>query len=169
MTETAEPMAAVAGETELVPCPACGAEKFSVARVAGNPDLDPSIRFQIVRCGKCGLHYTNPRPVLATLGKYYPKEYSPYQREEKPHGFGGAIANLVLRNEFGAPAVRPSALGQTVAGAIACFRSPDSFGFAVPWRGRGRLLDFGCGSGKFLRRMHVLGGTSPASTSAKKP
>jgi SAM-dependent methyltransferase len=149
---------AVERDLELVPCPGCGGERFATRFEGGNPTLDPTLKFRIVRCDDCGLHYTNPRPTLATLGRYYPSNYSPYQSEEKPAaGEGGTIQNLVLRDAFGAPAVRPSAGGRAMAKLIRLVRPPESFGFGVSYRGRGRLLDFGCGSGKFLRRMHALG------------
>ena len=151
MTETNADM-------EVVMCPGCGGGKWTAEREAGNPTLDPSERFTIVRCDSCGLAFTNPRPKLSALGKYYPKDYSPYQSEESAAaGDGGSIKNLVLRDAFGAPSIRPGAGGTMVARAIECVRRPESFGFGVAWRGSGRLLDFGCGSGKFLRRMHSLG------------
>jgi 2-polyprenyl-3-methyl-5-hydroxy-6-metoxy-1,4-benzoquinol methylase len=40
---------------------------------------------------------------------------------------------------------------------LIAIKGPESFGFGVPWRGQGRLLDFGCGSGKFLKRMTAVG------------
>src|SRR6185369_4856352 len=116
------------------------------------------LRFQIVRCEACGLHFTNPRPTLPTLGRWYPQDYEPYRRKSKASDLSAsAIGRLLLRNAFGAPSVRPAAAARAVARVFATVRSPESFGFAVPYRGRGRLLDYGCGGGKFLRRMRALG------------
>jgi len=151
-------MTATASETELAHCPGCGGEAWTKVREAGNPTLDPSERFTIVRCNACGMHWTNPRPTLGTLGRYYPSDYSPYQNEEgAAGGDAGSLKNIVLRSAYGSPALKPGLGPRVLAGAIGMVRSPESFGFGVEWRGRGRLLDFGCGSGKFLRRMHAMG------------
>src|SRR5438552_3912070 len=147
----------VAADFETVPCPGCGSRRHALAHT-GPPVPDaPNLRMQIVRCADCGLHYQNPRPKVSALGKFYPNDYSPYRGEEKDTPIDGSVRGLVLRDAFGAPALRPSNFGHFVARTVTTFRRPEWFGFGVAWRGRGRLLDFGCGGGKFLRRMHALG------------
>src|SRR6266487_1945941 len=142
---------------ERVPCPGCGGEKHVLTYTgAAIPDA-PGSHFQIVRCEDCGLHFTNPRPLIGELGKYYPDDYPPYRGEEEGKAIGGWFRSLILRDAFGAPPLRPSTLGHLAARAVTTFRRAQWFGFGVEWRGRGRLLDFGCGAGKFLRRMHALG------------
>ena len=143
---------------ELTACPGCGSDRFTRVREARDMNRQTQLRFTIVRCDACGLHYTNPRPTLATLGRWYPEDYEPYQQEKSVSDLsGGAIGRLLQRNAFGAPSVRPAAGARAVAGVFATVRAPESFGFAVAYRGRGRLLDYGCGGGKFLRRMRALG------------
>jgi 2-polyprenyl-3-methyl-5-hydroxy-6-metoxy-1,4-benzoquinol methylase len=144
-------------DLELIPCPMCGGERHTMRLQGGNPTLPGALGqrvFRIVKCDDCGLYFTNPRPTLDSLGQYYPDDYHAYQADE---GSIGGIARLVLRDAFGAPSVRPSLAGRAIARTIRIFRRPESFGFGLPFRGRGRLLDFGCGQGKFLRRMHSLG------------
>jgi 2-polyprenyl-3-methyl-5-hydroxy-6-metoxy-1,4-benzoquinol methylase len=142
---------------ETVPCPACGGTKWTAVREARNPLFDSSVRFQVVRC-ECGFHFTNPRPPLHLLGQYYPDDYANYQADDGSSGAErGSLRNLVLRDAFGSPSMQPGVLGGIVAKFVRLIRPAESFGFALPWRGQGRLLDFGCGSGKFLRRMHALG------------
>jgi 2-polyprenyl-3-methyl-5-hydroxy-6-metoxy-1,4-benzoquinol methylase len=151
-------MSDVPADFELIRCPGCGEDRFAPAREAGNPTLDPKLSFKIVRCESCGLHFTNPRPMLSALGRFYPKEYSPYQSEKGPAaGKAGSVRNLVLRDAFAAPAMKPTGFGKFVAKVVEKVRRPEWYGFGVAYRGRGRLLDFGCGSGKFLRRMNALG------------
>jgi 2-polyprenyl-3-methyl-5-hydroxy-6-metoxy-1,4-benzoquinol methylase len=157
---------------EHVACPGCGGNRCAEALEVGNPSLGPqmypAMRFRIVRCEDCGLHYTNPRPTLESLSRFYPTEYSPYQFEKRSGAAAAvqdgsemrwSIRELVLRNAFGAPDLRPRGIRRTWAGAVALVRRPEWFGFGLAWRGEGRLLDFGCGSGKFLRRMSRLGWT----------
>ena len=67
-------------------------------------------------------------------------------------------ANRSARSSsFGAPSARPVGAARAVSQTVSLIKRPESFGFGVPYRGSGRLLDFGCGAGKFLRRMRVLG------------
>src|SRR5205807_107331 len=62
-----------------------------------------------------------------------------------------------VRNAFGSPEKRPRGSFRLLARAISTVRKPEWFGFGVAWRGQGRLLDVGCGAGKFLLRMKNLG------------
>ncbi len=87
----------------------------------------------VVRCRECGLCYTRPRPAPAAMARFYESEYLPHQIRE-------------VR--------RPSSLGlwwRQVTGQRDLERDGP-----VLHRGR-RLLDFGCGAGAFLQRMHLLG------------
>src|SRR3954468_17608238 len=148
-------------DLEWVACPGCGAmeqpQRATVVHTSTGANGEPA-GFRIIRCTPCGLHYTNPRPALATLGRYYSESYSPYQSVgADPAGADGSIRGLVLRNAFGAPAQRPHGLKRAFADAVSLLRNPEWFGFGVPWRGQGRLLDVGCGAGKFLLRMKHLG------------
>lgn len=111
---------------------------------------------QVVRCGGCGLHYTNPRPRIDGLGRYYDTGYAPHRSERESDELTG-VKGLVLREAFGAPSVRPGRAAGALARTVSLIKRPESFGFGVTYHGQGRLLDFGCGAGKFLRRMHALG------------
>jgi 2-polyprenyl-3-methyl-5-hydroxy-6-metoxy-1,4-benzoquinol methylase len=147
-------------EREWTPCPGCGArgdEEHRTIAFSGRP-ANGEAGFQIVRCGKCGLHFTNPRPRVENLGKYYGEDYLPHQSfASHPAGRDGSIRSLVLRDAFGSPERKPSGVALAVAKAVRVVRPAEWFGMGVPWRGRGRLLDVGCGAGKFLCRMRDLG------------
>lgn len=114
-----------------VPCPLCGSDCPEVALEAADPTSREGHIFCVVRCRACDLHYTNPRPCEQSIGRFYPEGYKPHGRSGKPH------------------------------------RPPSRFGWFTghdcPERrghlGRtpGRLLDFGCGGGSYLARMHHLG------------
>jgi SAM-dependent methyltransferase len=67
------------------------------------------------------------------------------------------VRSLVLRRAHGAPAQSPNAVARAFADMLIALRGARHFGFGVPWHGSGRLLDFGCGAGKFLKRMSALG------------
>jgi 2-polyprenyl-3-methyl-5-hydroxy-6-metoxy-1,4-benzoquinol methylase len=114
------------------PCPLCNRRDEELVLEA--PDASPGtarpLVFAVVRCRTCGLHYTNPRPDARTIRRFYPTDYRPHRRPRK------------LR-EAGRPSVVARWTGR------AC---PERDG-TLPWQGQGRLLDFGCGGGGYLKRM----------------
>ncbi len=140
--------ASASGELGIVwedtPCPLCGSEE-NVARLeAADPTstYEPEslsgrrYRFLVVRCISCGLTYTNPRPDASCIHRFYPSDYKPHRRP----------AQLER-------ATRPQArIWERVLGR----RCRERRGI-LPWNGTGRLLDFGCGSGSYLKRMANLG------------
>lgn len=101
-------------------------------------------RFHVVQCQTCGLLRTNPRPTPETIGFYYPAHYGPYastgmQSTKLPRWVKRA-SDFLTRSlgplaDFGAEAL-PPVLSRT-------------------WPGR--MLEIGCASGSFLRRMAALG------------
>lgn len=63
-------------ELEHVPCDLCGADAYRV--LYRKPDnwlrLD-LFQFPVVECTGCGLVYVNPRPNMAQMDAFYPKDY----------------------------------------------------------------------------------------------
>ena len=114
-------------------CPLCGAESSSLVLEApdATPSDGPGLRFAVVRCEHCGLAYTNPRPSPATIGRFYPADYRPHRRPRKMQE--SRPARPLWSYLFGRP----------------CNERRGT----LPWHGLGRLLDFGCGGGSFLKRM----------------
>jgi 2-polyprenyl-3-methyl-5-hydroxy-6-metoxy-1,4-benzoquinol methylase len=146
---------------ELIDCPACGGARWSLARTGRDWARDPERILRVVRCDDCGLHYTNPRPLLSELGAYYTESYAPYRVQrgeiERSSSTSTKLRTLVLRNAFAKPSLRPTGLNRALAVLLSLHKRPANWGFAVKYRGQGRLLDFGCGNGTFLRRMAALG------------
>ena len=118
---------------EDAPCPLCGLH--AGAPILEAPDPVPPARtglvFAVVRCGNCGLTYTNPRPNERTISRFYPSDYRPHHHSGKPRP--SRHARPLWSWLFGRPCSERRG--------------------ALPWPGPGRLLDFGCGAGRFLRTM----------------
>jgi SAM-dependent methyltransferase len=118
---------------EETPCPLCGHSDAAVLFEAPDPvpAAGAGLWFAVVRCGHCGLAYTNPRPTPAAIGRFYPPDYRPHRRPRKMQQT--RAARPLWASLFGRP----------------CNERRGT----LPWHGQGRLLDFGCGGGGFLKRM----------------
>jgi SAM-dependent methyltransferase len=115
-------------------CPFCGGpEREVVVQAYDNTSPQDWQRFTVVRCVDCGLCFTSPRPSPELIGKFYPDWYA-------PHAVPPSNRRLPWRSRL---ATR--------------FSWPFETRRALRWHGQGRLLDFGCGGGSFLQRMHRLG------------
>lgn len=117
-------------------CPLCGRGDAEL-RAEGTdptPATGAGLRFAVVQCRHCRLTFTNPRPTEHTIGRFYPGDYRPHA----PRGKRSIrLPSPFWSRFFGRPC--PERRGR------------------LDWVGSGRLLDFGCGGGSYLRRMSELG------------
>lgn len=129
------------------PCPLCGRrhEETVLEAPDTNPGDGPALYFAVVRCKWCSLTYTNPRPDEAAITRFYPADYHPHRR---PRKMEQVRRRPLFSRLFGRPC-------------------PERRG--LPWQGRGRLLDFGCGGGAYLKRMADQGWTVTGIDSAEAP
>ena len=66
---------------EEVPCPMCRHDHWHpVIEGADNYPGSTGLRFAIVRCDRCGLKFTNPRPTFESMDRFYPIGYEPHRR-----------------------------------------------------------------------------------------
>lgn len=111
---------------EETACLLCGRRRW--ASVVEAPDVSPTGRglwFAVVQCQDCGLCFTNPRPSVRSIASFYPPSYPPHL--QAPRTMTARAGRRLLR----------------LLGAV------DPAGQATH-QGARRLLDFGCGSGRFL-------------------
>jgi len=141
-----------------VPCDYCGAEAADVVCTGFDRLHRLPGQFNVVVCRQCGLARTNPQPTPESLATAYPKSYGPHQagpRAVAPVGFlRWALVNY--RNyPLGKQApVLVRWLMRPVA--MLALRRRRVLGY-VPYEGSGRLLDFGCATGKYVGRMAAAG------------
>lgn len=115
-------------------CLLCGSSRWSpLVEARDNLPGGSGLWFVVVRCHDCGLCFTNPRPSPDSIGQFYPTMYRPHRlpnpRKRRPW----------LKHRAGS------------------WQSLKRERWPLPWHGEGRLLDFGCGGGSFLNRMHRQG------------
>jgi SAM-dependent methyltransferase len=121
-------------EWEETPCHLCAARDWSPLVEA--PDQSPGslgLWFVVVQCQRCGLCFTNPRPGPTSIGQFYQPDYKPYRFRAKIGRGGRQTRTSHGRVRYGSQLLE------------------------LPRQGERRLLDFGCGAGAFLERMHHCG------------
>lgn len=111
-------------------CPLCGAEQQDTLYLARDRHYGIPGEFPVVRCRACSLVFLNPMYSDEELSRMYPADYYAYQDKFELHS--------------------GKELGKRLLGFKRSTKDPH---FARP----GRMLDLGCGSGWFLRRMKARG------------
>lgn len=122
-------------ELEEVACPlGCGSRDRVVLEgtdwIYGIPG-----KFAVVRCERCGLMRTSPRPTSETIAAYYPSNYGPHAVGQLP-----------------APGDEPRRSWKSSLRALFEFNT-ERIPNVVP----GRLLEVGCATGTFLDAMRSRG------------
>lgn len=134
---------------KLVPCPLCGhAGHYAFL----GHDLLHGLPGEYVyaECGNCRAVYQSPLPTPEQIAGYYPESYEQYQREKAKAKNRFELA--VLRRYF-AYRHLPDEVPGWLLPLLALFYGRD----AITFQEGGRLLDIGCGNGKYLQSMRGLG------------
>jgi len=145
---------------EQIDCPLCGASRGDVVLRGRDRVLNEPVALTIVRCADCHLCYLNPRPLPSRLGAYYPQDYHAHRRQRGDvvgDGTSVRIRRLLLRHLYARPERKPQGVASAFASTVIALRGDQELGAGLPVRGSGKLLDFGCGHGKLLRRMIAAG------------
>ena len=151
----------IEGTFERADCPLCRSAERRVV-IAGCEDrlLGHPGRFDICECDRCGVRFLDPRPLGQTLVGYYgdngDRTYSdnqPHRPKEWPEAVRWV---LHLDRGYPTPAGGRPAESDLTAARRRLERDNERWRL-LPWRGSGRLLDVGCGSGTYLAAMRTLG------------
>ena len=85
-------------ELERIACPSCDADDAEVYRVAHDRLFGLPGPYSVVKCRRCDMAYTNPRPSFGSLGRHYPNDYFCYDTPQSLEGFRGLVLRRVIRD-----------------------------------------------------------------------
>ena len=149
-------------------CEICGGREFTPVLRQRDLLLDrPEPVFQVVRCDRCDLLFTNPRPSLAEMGADYPEDYYSHYHQNfaaPPQWLGGApswrrrVKARLLEKYYAHPPAAPGnggVLERLLSGPLLYplhlyFRLSGRDPSMIPFVGEGKILDVGCGLGLAL-------------------
>ena len=130
-------------------CPICGGTgRFAYRATDRLHDLPGE--FDYAECTDCGAVFQIPMPAAEQIASFYPEEYAPYKpgKQKQPN----PLESAVLRSCYGYTQLNsplPDWLGRLLGGIF--YRD------SIPYVSDGRLLDVGCGGGKYLLAMQRIG------------
>ena len=145
-------------------CALCGADGGMLYGPLRDTMFDAPGTWSLLRCGECGFTWLNPRPLASDIGLLY-RQYHTHAPQPSWNQNRGRwrdwAKDIVLANAFGYED-RVRSTGGRILGRALSWLQPlrELVGATIMWldaSSRGRLLDVGCGSGSFLKKMQDLG------------
>ena len=137
---------------ENISCDLCSSKKNE--NVAEQNDLlhkTTDKTFSVVRCTECGLHFTNPRPSIDEIGKFYSTEYGFHRTkgliailkgsfvEEFRNRFANSRLAILFSQVPGLSSFLAKSVKPKIGDPVLKFRDKDT---------KKSFLDIGCGSGR---------------------
>ena len=153
---------------ETINCEVCGGP--SATTLFRQYDLTHHVTdelFTVVRCQGCRMLFLNPRPTPEDIGSYYPATYYP---DATPRQAGdlrraakrwsGKVRQWIAQDFYGYPAEEQAMRWRRARRMLLwpefLWRRWRGRGL-LPWVGRGRVLDVGCGAGGKLVSLQEQG------------
>jgi 2-polyprenyl-3-methyl-5-hydroxy-6-metoxy-1,4-benzoquinol methylase len=109
-------------------------------------------RYDYHCCTSCDFTFQHPLPTTEQIGSFYPDEYEVYEEQSRLKKVSG-LRKSVLKKYYGYSHLNTSAFNDFI-----CF-IPKLFNnnFEIHFSSNGKVLDVGCGNGRYLDGMKKLG------------
>jgi len=142
-----------------VPCDYCAAMETEPYLTGHDRLCGLEGEFHVVRCARCGLLRMNPQPVPADQPKTYSSSYELHTASvEVPAPPAGRLRWALVNYRNYPLGVPSSALVRALAWPFTGPRLRGRYGIPyLPYEGDGRLLDLGCGVGRYVAQMQAAG------------
>lgn len=130
-------------------CAGCARYEFS------GRDLmyDLHQRYDYYLCTGCGGTFQHPMPDMKTIASFYPSDYSVYAADATQRRIS-PLRKALLRQTCGYAGLDVALLWRVLASLLAPFVAPPATPRFIE---SGRMLDVGCGNGRYLSTMRKLG------------
>ena len=155
---------------ETVNCDLCNSNDYNF--ISSQTDIihkSTQQFFNVVRCNKCGLKFTNPRPTYDSIGNYYISEYNYYQKISiLKIIFRKIVSRLVRIKIFNLFSIFfPKKLNQSLISYIIPKIKDPVIDFIENYSKSKKInfIDIGCGSGS---NVHFWGPSSSIKNLSKK-
>lgn len=135
-------------------CVLCGEEENSVLFSGKDRLHNFPGDFFVAKCANCGSVYLNPCPKKEDIGKFYPENYYSYSSlGEKSESFSGRLWKNIILNNY--PRISKKETNFLIN--ILSILLKSKVGGLPNYVEGGKILDVGCGSGKFLKVLKEAG------------
>lgn len=131
----------------VVACDLCGGRAFRQQKRWKDPLLFGPELWHLMMCEGCSLHFISPRPTRDEIGRFYPNDYGAHTASpSQPKAWHRRVS------------ARDAAPLRFWERPLIHVRQNVSWYQFPQWRGEGRVLDIGCGSGgRYLDVLKALG------------
>lgn len=113
---------------------------------------DLHARYDYFLCPDCACVFQSPMPNEADIASFYPDDYMVFDQDQRMRHIS-AWRQALLRNRRGYTHLSLPFPYRLLAAICAPLAKPTT----PAWEGGGRMLDVGCGNGRFLTGMRALG------------
>jgi 2-polyprenyl-3-methyl-5-hydroxy-6-metoxy-1,4-benzoquinol methylase len=137
--------------TPQISCPVCNhASKYDFS--CRDLMFNHYERYDYQRCSECNFIFQHPLPTAEQISSFYPSEYEVYEEGSRLKKVSG-LRKSILKKYYGYNHLKTNLFNDTICFVSRIFSNK----YEVHYQSNGKLLDVGCGNGRYLDGMKKLG------------